>query len=252
MTFSSRIHLPLVALLMVGALAACGSDDDNGSAAGSGDAAPRTPVSTDVADLVLTAEDAPGGFSHLDIGEMLAEQTAGGDDDDVLGTIDQINAGNSTDPAECAALQPNQLTFIAQISDRPGEIAVAELTADDDSEVTVIDSLVSTTEGEERLPANLSGCGSFTTTFTGVFTGEGGESSYTLFSETSDAQIEGVEDARIITVTADDGAPETWEPVNIVDGNIGSVYFRVTGHGSIDPQMLVGVTQTQVDRITGR
>ncbi|MGP4998124.1 hypothetical protein ACTXJM_10395 [Corynebacterium variabile] len=251
MTFSSRILLPLVALLMVGALAACGSDDDNGSAAGSGAAAPRTPVSTDVADLVLTAEDAPGGFSHLDIGEMLAEQTAGGDDD-VLGTIDQINAGNSTDPAECAALQPNQLTFIAQTSDRPGEIAVAEFTADDDSEVTVIDSLVSTTEGEERLPANLSGCGSFTTTFTDVFTGEGGESSYTLFSETSDAQIEGVEDARIITVTADDGAPETWEPVNIVDGNIGSVYFRVTGHGSIDPQMLVGVTQPQVDRITGR
>ncbi|MGO2800801.1 MAG: hypothetical protein ACTIN3_02880 [Corynebacterium variabile] len=251
MTFSSRIHLPLVALLMVGALAACGSDDDNGSAAGSGAAAPRTPVSTDVADLVLTAEDAPGGFSHLDIGEMLAEQTAGGDDD-VLGTIDQINAGNSTDPAECAALQPNQLTFIAQTSDRPGEIAVAEFTADDDSEVTVIDSLVSTTEGEERLPADLSGCGSFTTTFTDVFTGEGGESSYTLFSETSDAQIEGVEDARIITVTADDGAPETWEPVNIVDGNIGSVYFRVTGHGSIDPQMLVGVTQPQVDRITGR
>ncbi|WP_312808580.1 hypothetical protein [Corynebacterium variabile] len=40
--------------------------------------------------------------------------------------------------------------------------------------------------------------------------------------------------------------------MNIVDGNIGSVYFRVTGHGSIDPQMLVGVTQTQVDRITGR
>ncbi|WP_312898575.1 hypothetical protein [Corynebacterium variabile] len=190
MTFYSRIHLPLVALLTVGALAACGSDDDNGSAAGSGDAAPLTPVSTDVADLVLTAEDAPGGISHLDIGEMLAEQTAGGDDDDVLGTIDQINAGNSTDRAECAALQPNQLTFIAQISDRPGEIAVAEFTADDDSEVTVIDSLVSTTEGEERLPANLSGCGSSTTTFTDVFTGEGGASSYTLFSETSDAQTQ--------------------------------------------------------------
>lgn len=40
--------------------------------------------------------------------------------------------------------------------------------------------------------------------------------------------------------------------MNIVDGNIGGVYFRVTGHGSIDPQMLVGVAQTQVDRITGR
>lgn len=42
MTFSPRIHLPIVALLTVGALAACGDDDDTGS----GDAAPLTPVST--------------------------------------------------------------------------------------------------------------------------------------------------------------------------------------------------------------
>ncbi|WP_297008169.1 hypothetical protein [uncultured Corynebacterium sp.] len=249
MTFSARNLLALVVLSAVGALAACG-DSDSGSGSGSGDAAPLTPVSTDVADLVLTTEDAPGGFSHLDIGGMLAGQAADGDD--VFDTIDQINAGNSTDPAECVALQPNQLTVIAQISDRPGEIAVAEFTAADDPGVTVIDALVSTTAGEERLPADLSGCGSFTTTFTDVFTGEGGETSYTLNSETSAAQIEGVEDARIITVTADEGAPETWEPVNIVDGSIGDVYFRVTGHGNTDPQMLVGVAQTQVDRIAGR
>lgn len=251
MTFTRKtIAATGAALLLTVPLAACGSDDD--SADGSS-AAPRTPVSTNPADMMLTAEDAPAGFEWLNIADLFA---ASEDPDATIGEIDSWNVGTVADPAQCAGLLVNNLELMSQLHHNPETMAATELTPQDDGgdQPTVIDAVVTTGDGEGtvQLPDDPADCATFTQTTTTDLDENGGEHVATFHAERSDGEVKGADSVHVVTVTGGEGAPEEFGTVPVIIGSVGAVHFRVSGTAGTDPQLLLGVAQSQVDRITGQ
>lgn len=253
MTFIRRTTAAVGAgLLLTATLAACGSDSSDDGADADGSAAPRTPVSDSPADMMLTAEDAPGGFNWMNIADLFA------DSEESTAAIDQIdrwNVGTGTDPAPCAGLLVNNLELMSQLHHDPETMAAAELAPQDDSgdRETVIDAVVTTGEGEGavQLPEDPTECESFTQTTTSDLDEEGGQHVATFHAERSEGKVEGADSIHVVTVTGGEGAPEEFGSVPVVIGSVGPVHFRVSGTAGADPQLLLGVAQSQVDRITG-
>jgi hypothetical protein len=251
MTFTRKtIAATGAALLLTVPLAACGSDDDSADGSSS---APRTPVSTNPADMMLTAEDAPAGFEWLNIADLFA---ASEDPDATIGEIDSWNVGTVADPAQCAGLLVNNLELMSQLHHNPETMAAAELTPQDDGgdQPTVIDAVVTTGDGEGtvQLPDDPADCATFTQTTTTDLDENGGEHVATFHAERSDGEVKGADNVHVVTVTGGEGAPEEFGTVPVIIGSVGAVHFRVSGTAGTDPQLLIGVAQSQVDRITGQ
>jgi hypothetical protein len=258
MTFTRKTTLLAGAgLLLTAGLAACGSDGSGSSDSSGGAAAPRTPVSTVPADMMLTAEDAPSGFTWMNIADLFA----GGDDTEAtMSEIDSWNVGTTADPAQCAGLLVNNLELMSQLHANPETMAAAELTPQDaggdaagDRE-TVIDAVVTTGQGDGavQLPDDPADCATFTQTTTTDLDEDGGSHVATFHAERSDGDIDGADSVHVVTVTGGEGAPEAFGSVPVVIGTVGPVGFRVSGTAGTDPQLLLGVAQSQVDRITGQ
>lgn len=243
------LALPLTVALF--GLAACGGDDgdgggDGGSAGASGtssasdssDSSGSSGDSPSPSDLMLTDSASPAGYSWNDASEVLG-------DDEQFDQLNEIAEATVTDPEQCAPLAPSAVSVLVDLRDNPDTTGAVEFLPHDETDPAVVDAVVSTDPESLALPEDMAQC----ETFTQNNEAAEDEPEVTYQASTSDTEIVGAENTKVVTITSDSQGPGGDETTSVITGTVNGVAFRVTASGIEEPRILTDIVDRQVDRI---
>lgn len=238
----------IAASILTGALlltTACSNSDTAGDEATNapGESAasesPATPVIP--AQSILSAEDAPEGFTFDNVGAFIDEQ-AGADSDGAYDVLNSINDGTVTEPAQCSWILPTAVSVLLRVKDHRDQTEAVEYSTE--SGDVVITSLLTTDDGP-RAPENLSECATFTRTIDQT---QGGPS-VTYTARPLDITVNGADSVTAAEVSADADATDSG---TLIAGVVDGAYFHVHASGVVDPATVQQLAQAQVDKINQR
>lgn len=240
----------LLASSSVALVSACGATDSGDSVVGqSTSTVAVSPVNTTPvipADVVVSEAEAPEGFTHDDVGAILAESGPEGDTAEVLGVLTGITKDMVTEPPQCAPLVPTAVEVLTRLVDDPENTAATEYASADGS--SVISVLVTTGEAH-RAPEEVAECASITRTI-GV---DDFEETMIYEATPREAVLEGTDTVTSAHVVSTDSAFESAAvDAVMIAGTVGDAYFHINADGPVEEQILDALARAQVDKIHNR